>query len=588
MKHLYNAKSVNIVIIIIVSFGVYANTLLNGFVYDDREQILKNPWITDFQYIPDILFSPSWSFLEQYKHIKTNYYRPTMHLIYMAEYHIFGLKPWGWHLVNIVFHIINSLLVFTIATILINKSQIQKPESTILSPALLSALLFATHPINTEVVAWIACIPELSFTMFYLLSFYLYIKMQKAKENDKEGRLASVYYIPSIISFFLATLSKETALTIPILLIVYDYFKEENNQQIWLRNLKRYIPYGMVAIVYLLFRFYVLEGIAPKKPMHPYLNTFQYFINIFLLFIQYLKSLLLPINLSQFHLLNPAYSILEIKALTSIFITLFIPIIFYRLRKIDSLCLLSLFFIILPLLPVLYIPVLGINTFAERYLYLPSVGFALLLSLGLKQFVTLNFKREISVWFLMGVLVIICLYSFGTVKRNSQWKDDYILWKTAVERYPENYFAFMELGDIYLERGLLDEAIVVLKEAIRTNTLRNHPVPRILEVSRLNLVAAYYSKGLFGEAIEEYKEVIKANPNSDRLIASFQNAIKLAEKPSGISDIYSNLGNIYAITGLMDDAITYYEEALRIAPDNPVALHNIEVIRRIIHRKNPQ
>src|SRR3989339_482484 len=121
MRQLYNSKSVAIAIILIVSFCVYANTIPNEFVYDDENQGLDNPWIKDVRNIPEIFFSNVWAFIPEL-HV-SNYYRPLMHLIYMAEYHIFGLKPWGWHLVNIIFHAINGIMVFLIAVTLLNKTQ---------------------------------------------------------------------------------------------------------------------------------------------------------------------------------------------------------------------------------------------------------------------------------------------------------------------------------------------------------------------------------------------------------------------------------------------------------------------------------
>lgn len=584
MKHLYNAKSVNIVIIIIVSFGVYANTLLNGFVYDDNDQILRNPWITDVRHIPAILFSPVWSFLEAFKDVKTNYYRPMMNLIYMAEYHIFGLKPWGWHLVNILFHAANSIMIFLIALILFRQQghQVSTLKSQISGPAFFAAILFAVHPINTEVVAWVACIPELSFTLFYLLAFYLYIKPCEG------NRLASICYILSVMSFFLAVLSKETALTLPMLLFVYDrIFRNTVNTAISHISdyIKRYLPFAIVAGLYMLLRIYSLGGMAPKKPTHPYLNTYQYIINIFPLVIQYLKSLLLPINLVQFHPLNPVYSLGELRALLSIFLTLSALLIFYRLRKIDFVYLFAFFIIIIPLVPVLYIPVLGANVFAERYLYLPSAGFALILSLGLKQLAGLIPAKKKIAWFSIGIFIIISgTYSFGTVKRNLEWKNNYTLWENATEKYPNNYFALKELADIYLKKGLIDEAIITHQKSIRTNLHRKNPHPAMLDHSRLNLAGAYYAKGLMNEAILEYKEVVKDHPNRENLMALFQKALMDAEKPSGINDIFIFLGNIYTITGLFKDAVEYYEEALKITPDDPLALHNLEVVRKFLER----
>ena len=115
MTNLIKSKSFAVVIVIIVSIAVNLNTLWNEFVYDDIDQVLNNIWIKDFRNIPAIFFSPTWSFLTELKEFPQNYYRPLMHIVYMFNYYLFGLKPWGWHLVNIIFHTGVTVMVFLVA-----------------------------------------------------------------------------------------------------------------------------------------------------------------------------------------------------------------------------------------------------------------------------------------------------------------------------------------------------------------------------------------------------------------------------------------------------------------------------------------
>ncbi|MGD0884816.1 MAG: hypothetical protein ABSA46_08080, partial [Thermodesulfovibrionales bacterium] len=157
-----------ILIIFLVCFAVYFNALSNDFAYDDTDQVLKNHWIRDVQYIPDIFSKSVWSF--QGETAISNYYRPFMHLIFMLNYYVFGLRPWGFHLVNILFHAGVSILVFVLASRLLrassNASRLKEKGfvGSLLSPPFLGAVLFATHPIHTEAVAWVAGIPDLSYT----------------------------------------------------------------------------------------------------------------------------------------------------------------------------------------------------------------------------------------------------------------------------------------------------------------------------------------------------------------------------------------------------------------------------------------
>ena len=103
IKTILNSRAVAAVIIMIVVLSVYATSLGNGFVHDDHDQIINNPWITSARYLPSILFSSVWSFQGDPQAL-SNYYRPVMYIIYMVEYHLFNLSPWGWHLVNILLH----------------------------------------------------------------------------------------------------------------------------------------------------------------------------------------------------------------------------------------------------------------------------------------------------------------------------------------------------------------------------------------------------------------------------------------------------------------------------------------------------
>lgn len=276
-----------IFIILAASFTVYFNTLSNDFVYDDMTQVLENPWIRDMKHLPDIFSKSVWSFLGNFV---SNYYRPLMHIIYMVNYHFLGLKPWGFHLVNILFHVGNSVLVFLVASRLLNNSfssvltssssasNLNPPSSnivptstltsTFLGPPFVAALLFAVHPIHTEAVAWVAGLPDLSFTFFYLLSFYFYMT------STTEKQVHTWRYSLSIVSFSLAALCKEPALTLPIILVLYD-LTDRRDKNGFPVHFRRYVPYLIVAAVYLILRSHALGSFAPVMP-YKKLATYEY------------------------------------------------------------------------------------------------------------------------------------------------------------------------------------------------------------------------------------------------------------------------------------------------------------------------
>jgi hypothetical protein len=295
-------------VILFFSFTVYFNSLFNGFVFDDESQVVNNRWITDLKYIPDIFSHSAWGFLSGLG--KINYYRPMMSLVYMINYHIFGLKPWGFHLVNILFHAGVSVLVFFLVLRLIDKVRVPAPHSYL--PPFVAGLLFAVDPIHTEAVTWVAGLPDVSFAFFYLLSFYLFIR---ATSSNFQFNVA---YILSIVSFFIASLCKEPALTLPIILVSYDYAfaRERPNFTVYL---KKYIPYLIVAAVYFSLRFQALGGFAPAKRGGE-LSVYQFFINIFPLFVQYLKKLIFPADLNALYVFHPIASLFEMKGIVSLII----------------------------------------------------------------------------------------------------------------------------------------------------------------------------------------------------------------------------------------------------------------------------
>ena len=554
--------------ILLSSSAVYFNSLFNGFAYDDAWQVLNNRWITDIRYIPDIFAKNVWGFRQDSS--ISNYYRPAMHLIYMANYHIFGLNPWGFHLVNILLHDGVCLLVFLISAGLFKQS---RPTVSVahLTPPFIAALLYATHPIHTEAVTWVAGLPDLSFAFFYFLSFYFYIK------STSSNILFKGTYILSIISFFLATLCKEPALTLPLIIAAYDYAFRKGKVQLT-SSLKRCIPYLMVTGCYFLLRFHALKVFAPLK-QHTELTTYQSFINVLPLFMHYLEKLIFPINLNVFYVLHPISSIFEMKGILSLIVTTAFVVFTFVTFRTNKVAFIALLFIVIPLLPVLYIPGVGTNTFAERYLYISSFGFVLLVAL-LVDWAQVN-KPSIIVGLATLSIVTAGLYSWETVSRNTIWKDDYTLFADTAGKSPDADVPRYNLGLNLQNKGKIDEAIEQYQIALKIN-------PDYAD-AHMNLGIAFFKKGWIDNAIEQYQIALKINPDYadahmnlgvaffkerwiDKAIEQYQIALKL--KPDNV-DAHVNLGAAFGEKKWIDKAIQQFELALQLDPDSVNAHKNL-------------
>ncbi len=556
-----------IVAILLLSFAVYFNTLFNEFVYDDDLQVVKNQWIRSVRHVPEIFSKSVWNFRDT---LPSSYYRPMMHMIYMLNYHVFGLKPWGFHLINILFHAGVSVLVFMIMLRLLKETFPESDRHVL--PAFVAAMLFASHPVHSEAVAWIAGVPDLSYAFFYLLSFYFYIR--SGAGDDKLG------YTLSVVTFTLAAFCKEPALTLPVLLVAYD-FTFKRGLDLRARTM-RYIPYLLVSGVYIFLRIHALKGFAPNA-RHTELNTYQYIINVFPLFGQYLEKLLLPTNLNVFHVFHPITSILDIRGILFVAVfVVFVVLAFITFRK-NKTAFLGFVFIFVPLLPALYIPAVGWNTFAERYIYLPSFGFVILLAL-LVQWLKLT-KTKLAVYVSIGLIgLTTAIYSVGTITRNITWKDNYSLWTDSVKKSPDGFIPHDNLGLAYTDRGLIDKAIEQFESAVKIE-------PTYPE-AHANLGNVYNYKGMFNEAIEQLQAAIQLRPKNpeaynnlgiayygkglfDKAIESYQTSLKL--RPEN-ENVYFNLATAYYGRGFLDKSIECYQTALVLDPKDAEAHKNLGII----------
>lgn len=521
------ATSAQLVIIVgFVSFCVYFNALFNGFVYDDMAQVIQNPWIRNVKYLPNIFTSNVWGFRNGVIGNFSNYYRPLMHVANMLTYHAVGLSPWAFHLVNLVFHTGVSILALLVSKILFEQYWTSGPDSKI--AAFAAAILFATHPIHTEAVTWIASFPEISFAFFFLLSFYFFIR------SRRDGTLWNMNYFFSLVFFFLSTLCKESALTSVVLIIIFDCLYKSGRDN-FSERLTRYLPYMAILGAYLAIRSYALGGLNPLRTAWN-LDTYQHTINSLHFFTLYLGKLFLPMNLNAFHVFHPLHSVLEWKVLLSIIFSAAFLVFGVLALKRNKLILLSLLFIVIPLLPVLYIPLSGVTPFAERYLYLPSLGFVMLASMLLTGRILECPPRVVAVAVLF--VTITGIYSFATIRRNFVWRDNYTLWVDTARKSPDCDIPNARLGEALLAQGRIDEAIERFNIVLRIN-------PFSYEIYQ-DLGNAYFEKGLVDEAIKYLEFAVRIFPGDAR--------------------VRSKLGLAYETKGLTEKAVEQHEAAARLNP----------------------
>lgn len=531
------ARAVPVVIIIAATLAVYAASLGNGFVYDDHELILNNRLITGLRHMPQAFTTSLWSF----KGMVSNTYRPMLHLIFLVERAAFGASPWGYHLTAIALHAMNAVTVFLIASFFAFEKKEYGTDSAAQRgarvfrfpvkrgfygdlPPLLAGLLFSLHPINSEAVSWVSAITELTYTLFFLLSFYFFMRFRAGQGRG--------FYALSVVCFPVALLSKETAIVLPALIAAYDLSGEGVS---FIRRWKDYLLYILAAVLYMALRTISVGGLLHHKQIS--LSARELAVNIFPLIFKYAWKLVLPIRLNAIYVMEYTASLLEPAAVAgAIVAAVFILCLALSLRKRQALT--GLLLMALPLLPVLYIPALSNAAFADRYLYLPSAGFALLIALAIKPLFASSGARKYKAIILPLFAAVLVLYSVGSFKRSLVWKDDLTLWQDTVVKSPSSKYAHYNLALAYREKGDVNKAITDFEEAIRLDPA--------YEDAHYNLAWVYDYAGDHDRAIAHYRDTIRLNPAS--------------------ADAYFNIGLIYRKEGLFNEAAVEFRNALRVRP----------------------
>ncbi|UCD84417.1 MAG: tetratricopeptide repeat protein, partial [Deltaproteobacteria bacterium] len=536
---------------------------------------------------------------------ESNRARPLLMFSFALNYRFSGLETWSYHLFNIILHSLNGIFIYIIVLITLSLSSGGERRSLgqIKLIALVSSLLFLSHPVHTESVTFISSRSSMLCTCFYMFTILLYI--------EARGRVRFIYYLVfSVISFLLALATKELAATIPVILLLYEYtFISQGDWEELYRASKRYLwPYFLVIGLFLIYRFSFLP---PAKTYGSLLSPYVYLLNEFHVIVNYLRLLIFPVNLNvdpdfpiSKTLFEPAVAI-SMMALAAIAL---VAVIRFKRSPTSSFCLLWFFITLVPTSSIN--PLLDVM--AEHRVYLPSVGLCIFSGIIINRvselrFFEFSYSRMKKM--ILGLFLLILVFnSLGTIKRNFIWSDDLSLWEDTTRKSPRKWRVLGNLGLAYEERGMLDRAAVILEDAVRVNPtytkafntlgvtymkkgmidLAISKFKRSLQLNpdyteaHYNLGLAYEEKGLHEEARKEFDEAIRSRPGDavthnkwgliylgkgqyDDAITEFKQAL---QTDPGFKYGYINLGLTYKRQGLVDEAIGQYQKALEIDPND--------------------
>ena len=517
--------------ILTLTIGVYCFSLFSDFVYDDTFVVKNNLFITDWNNLPE-LFSKTY-----FSRSSEQSYRPIVTLTYFVDYFLWRLNPSGYHLTNILIHLVNVILVYLFFLSLSLDRGI----------AFFSAVFFAVHPVQAEAVNAISFREDLLVVFFLLPTFLLFLRISKLPGIDRVKRLT--LYLISIVFYQLALLSKEMAVTFPLFLIGY-YFCFADIKQKQERSLFIYLfsGYVLVTMGYLFLYFGPFSNPNPTTISAP--SFFMRLLTIPKVLLHYLWLILIPYELNADHVIKFSSSFSEFSAWFPMLLLFGIWVVSFMLFKRYRKEMFGLWWFFAGLLPVMNIVPI-INVMAERYLYLPFAGLSLFFSTSLiylYRWKVTNFSFQlVRMAFVAVVGLLVVVLASRTVLRNLEWKDGFSLWSKTVITSPESDRAHNNLGIAYDKRGLLDDAMAEYRKALDINPIHVD--------AHNNLGVAYDKIGLLDEAMAEYRKALNINPN--------------------YVDAHNNLGAAYYKKGLLDEAMAEYRKALNINPNFASAHNNL-------------
>lgn len=519
-----------LLILICLASLPYVNSLSNSFVYDDRQQILENPYVHSFRYLGRIFGTTVWSF-EGAQGV-TNYYRPLMTFAYLIGYKIYGPIPFGFHLMNLALHVAVVLLVFLVTERLFHDHLI----------SMIASGLFALHPIHTESVAWIAGITDLELSFFFLLTFLLYLRLAQPEGKSMPLWLS---YIPVFVAYCLALLSKEQALVLPALVIAYEHFYRPDRAYSQFKDkARRYLPLCLVAAAYIAFRLFALGGFAPAI-WRPTLPWSQVLLSAIALIGSYLGKLIWPVHLIAFYVFHESRSIRDPHVLAGLAALIACAGLFVWLWRAARPFSFGLLWIAATLAPVLNPRWMPAQVFAERYLYLPSVGFCWLIAGAVAKLWRESrtesplpgrafMRRAIAI----SVGIVACLYAVRTVERNRDWRSDEMLYSKTLKAQPDAQVIHINLGVDYSEHN-------DWSAAEREWILALGPgKPSAVTLTNLGLVRMRQKR--YSEAADLFDQAI-------------------ALRPAYMSP-YENFAEMYEEMGRFADADKQFQKAVSLAP----------------------
>lgn len=541
--------------------------------YDDNIYVTENPHAKAGLTRQSII----WAFTTTH----TGNWHPLTWLSHILDCKLFGLNPLWHHLVSLLFHIANTLLLFWLL-----KEMTRAPW-----PSAFVAAAFAVHPLHVESVAWIAERKDVLSSLFWFLTIAAYIRYAK--------RPNVVGFLPVILAFCLGLMAKPMLVTLPFVLLLLDYwplqrfqwqrqieeqalplfapfditYQKSPNWYLFCEKIPLFVLTGVSCVIT-----YIVQQAAGALEMMKTLSPNIRISNALISYSGYILKIIYPTRLAVLYPLS-VNAIYKWQAAVSLIVLIAISAGIIYMAGSRRYLIVGWLWYLGTLVPVIGLVQVGSQAMADRYTYLPSIGIFIIVAWGSAELLTKWRYQAISLRILGGLLI--CVMVFCTRAQIRYWKSDFTLYQRALAVTRDNFIIHHNYGYCLSENGQPEEAIKHFTEALR--------IKPDYDKAHLNLGVVLASQGKLDEAIEHFNEALRINPGSAEAYCNLGSALnaqgKLGEAVvsymealrinPNLAEVHYNLGIIFIRLRSFDKAAVHLSEALRIKPDFTNALNKL-------------
>ena len=549
------------ILLAITSIAVFWQVRSHEFItFDDSDYVTENRHVQDGITLKGIV----WAFSEPHAHN----WHPLTWLSHMLDCQLFGLKPGLHHLVNVLFHVANALLLFLVLYRMTNA----------LWQSAFVAGLFALHPLHVESVAWVAERKDVLSTLFWMLTMGAYVYYVERPGYKR--------YLIVLIFFVLGLMAKPMLVTLPFVLLLLDYWplkrlrllqadahvgfaapqpggrgkkKQKSKPQpqkgttqkkaikfhtlwsgIW-PLLKEKMPFFVIAMALCFVTVYAQHRVVRPMALYPMDCRIA---NALITYVTYIGKMLWPVKLSIFYPYGIA-TMLSWKAAAAMLLLLFATYLAVRAAGRFPYLIVGWFWYVGTLVPVIGLVQVGLQSMADRYTYVPLIGIFIVISWGVPELLgRWHYRKSALTAVAVGILFSLSALTYIQV---GYWRNNIFLYEHAIEVTSENAWAQNNLGYALDLQGKKEEAIAHFRKAISISNEAD---------AHYNLGTVLASQGKLDEAVYHFRESIRISPD--------------------YAKAHNNLGNALLYQGRLDEAIASYKEAVRLNPDYALAQENLK------------